>query len=101
VSFWAFDINRKIEFGGAFGDTKYKRVLFRSQFTFGWLRKKLEQYGSTLLPFQINDSCVKFDILQAVKFLLEHLGLWAYVESGDEVCMAATCDGADLAWNLS
>ena len=26
--------------------------------------------------------------------------MWAYVESGDEVCMAATCDGADLAWNL-
>ncbi len=101
MSFWAFDIIRKIEFGGEFGDTKYKRGLFCSRFTLGRLCKKLEQHGSTLLPFEINDTSVKFDIPQAIKFLLEHHGLWAYVESGDKVCMAATCDGADLAWNLS
>ena len=101
VSFRAFDTIRKIEFGGEFGDTKYKRGLFCSRFTLGRLCKILEQHGSTLLPFQITDNCVKFSIPQAVKFLLEHHGLWAYVESGDEVCMAATCDGADLAWNLS
>jgi hypothetical protein len=101
VSFWAFDIIRKIEFGGEFGDTKYKWGLFCSRFTLGRLCKKLEQHGSTLLPFEINDTSVKFDIPQAIKFLLEHHGLWAYVESGDKVCMAAACDGADLAWNLS
>jgi hypothetical protein len=54
VSFQAFDIIRKIEFGVEFGNTKYKRGLFCSRFTLGGLCKKLEQHCRLLLPFEIN-----------------------------------------------
>ncbi len=35
-----------------------------------------------------------------MKWLLEQYGLWHYVANGEQVTVAATCDGGELAWKL-
>jgi hypothetical protein len=62
--------------------------------------QKIERYGSDILPFEDTSSSIKFDILQAVKWLLEQHGLWHYIANVDQIAVAATCDGGELAWKL-
>jgi hypothetical protein len=59
--------------------------------------KQLKDYGRTLLPFTLLSNSTKFDIKQAVKFLLKHYGSWPYVTRGEKGIVAAMCDGGDLA----
>jgi hypothetical protein len=75
--------------------------LFHSHFKLGHLCRELEEYGATILPNEITANSIKFDIPKAVKFLMQHHGLWGYFESGETVAMAATCDSGELAWKIT
>ncbi len=44
---------------------------------------------------------IKFDVHTAIKFLMEKHGLWQRVLDGQQVQMAATVDGGELAWKLT
>ncbi len=36
-----------------------------------------------------------------MKWLFEQYGLWCYIANGEQVTMAATCDGGEHAWRLT
>ncbi len=60
---------------------------------------ELENYGATILPYELTSNAVKFDVWIAVRFILEKYGLWHYVENKESVIAAATVDGGELAWS--
>jgi hypothetical protein len=100
VSFRGYDIIRKVEFHDSV-NPKYQRGLFKSRQELSRLSKKLETYGSEILPFELTSNSIKFDLRRAVLWLLDKFGLWQYVERGELVTTAATVDGGELAWQLT
>ena len=99
VSFRGYEVIRRIEFNGE--EAKYRQGLFYNRMELSRLSKELEEYGATILPYQLTSNAVKFDIQPAVKFILERYGLWGYVENKESVIAAATVDGGELAWKLT
>jgi hypothetical protein len=61
----------------------------------------LEQHGESILPFELTSNAIKFDLSAAVKFLLQKYGLWDLVAGKENVLVAATVDGGELAWKLT
>ncbi len=99
ISFRSLEVLRKVEFASE-ENKKYRRGLLPSRYALSKLCRDLEQYGSEILPFENSNNSIKFDIPQTVKWLLEQYGLWRYVANGEQVTVAATCDGGELAWKL-
>jgi hypothetical protein len=99
VSFHGYEVIRRIDFNGE--EAKYRQGLFYNRMELSRLSKELEEYGATILPYQLTSNAVKFDIQPAVKFILERYGLWGYVENKESVIAAATVDGGELAWKLT
>lgn len=100
VSFRGYDTIRKIEFHEE-DNSKYMRGLFKSRQQLSRMSRLLEDHGGRIIPYQVTENAVKFDVKTAVKWLLEKYGLWSYVERGDTVSTAATVDGGELAWQLT
>jgi hypothetical protein len=100
VSFRAYDAIRMIEFAEE-ESKKYRRGIFYSRHKLTKLCQQLETYGRDILPFSVTSNSVKFDVATAVKFLLEKHGLWGRVLNQENVLLAATVDGGDLAWNVT
>ncbi len=63
--------------------------------------RQMETYGATILPYEISKTMVKVDVLTATKFLRKKYKLWDHVENGEEVLLAATVDGGQLAWEIA
>jgi len=100
VSFSGYEVMRKIEFSGE-QNAKYLRGLFKSRSELSRLSKLLERHGGTILPYEMTENSVQFDLNRAIPWLLQQYGLWRYVEGGDLVTVAATVDGGELAWQLT
>ncbi len=90
---------RKIEFYGE--ESKYKKGLFYNRMELSRLSRLLEQHGESILPFELTSNAIKFDLRAAVKFLLQKYGLWDLVAEKENVLVAATVDGGELAWKLT
>jgi hypothetical protein len=99
VSFRGYEVIRKIEFYGE--ESKYKKGLFYNRMELSRLSRLLEQYGESILPFELTSNAIKFDLHAAVKFILQKYGLWDLVEQKQNVIVAATVDGGELAWKLT
>jgi hypothetical protein len=93
----------KIEFCEEPNGAKYKRGLLYSRHKLTKLCQQLEAYAKAenILPYVITSNSIKFDVHTAIKFLMEKHGLWQRVLDGQQVQMAATVDGGELAWKLT
>jgi hypothetical protein len=99
ISFCSLEVLQKVEFVSD-ENKKYRRGLLPSRYALSKLCRDLEQYGSEILPFEVTNSSIKFDIPRTVKWLFEQYGLWCYVANVEQVTMAAACDGGEFAWKL-
>jgi hypothetical protein len=61
----------------------------------------LESHGAQLLPYQVTNNSVKFNVPIATQFILDRHGLWGHVLNKDHVQLAATVDGGSLSWNVT
>jgi len=100
VSFCGYEVIRRIEFADL-ESAKYRRGLLKSRQELSWLSKLLEDHGKTILPYQVTNNSVKFNLQCAVPWLLKKIGLWNYVREQELVTAAATVDGGELAWQLT
>ncbi len=99
ISFRGYEVMRRIEFNGE--EAKYRQGLFYNRMELSRVSKELENYGATILPYELTSNAVKFDVRIADRFILEKYGLWHYVENKESVIAAATVDGGELAWKLT
>ena len=62
--------------------------------------RQFEEHGREQIPFEISQTYIKFNIEAATKFLLSKYGLWESVEREEQITLAGTVDGGQLAWKL-
>lgn len=100
VSFRSYDTIRMIEFAED-EKKKYRRGLLSSRHKLTRLCRQLESHGAQLLPYQVTNNSVKFNVPIATQFILDRHGLWGHVLNKDHVQLAATVDGGSLSWNVT
>lgn len=100
VSFRAYDTICMIEFVEE-ENKKYRRGLLHSRHKLSKLCRQLEDYSRDLLPYELTENSVKFDVQTAVQFILQRHGLWEGVLNKEKVTFAATVDGGELAWKIT
>jgi len=100
VSYRGLNVIRKIEFYGE-EKTKYRRGILSERSKLSRLASELENYGKDFLPYIITKTSVQFDIKKCTTYLLKKFKLWDYVMAKEDVLLAATVDGGQLAWKIT
>ena len=100
VSFRGLNVIRKIEFYGE-EKQKYRRGIINERTKLTRVAQELESYGRRFLPYELTKTSVQFNIEIATKYLLKKFKLWGHVKSKENVLIAATVDGGQLAWKIT
>ncbi len=100
VSFRGINIIREIEFYGE-EKKKYRSRIINEQTKLSRVAREMESYGATFLPYELTKNSVRFDIEKATTYLLKKKSLWDFVKNKQNVLLAATVDGGQLAWKLT
>jgi hypothetical protein len=100
VSFRGLNVIRSIDFYGE-EKKKYRRGIIKERTKLSRIARELESYDRALLPYELTSTSVRFDIKKATTYLLKKFKLWEHVINQENVLLAVTVDGGQLAWKLT